>query len=91
MVGYLPTGCGFLSQALGHSGQFRAKNLKNSHHFAIFDVIFESLRVHSPRLAALAVIPARPRRMNSSRNPERQTGFRVKHGMTLDTPLLAAG
>jgi hypothetical protein len=29
--------------------------------------------------------------INSSRNPEKWTGFRVKHGMTFDTSLLAAG
>ena len=51
----------------------------------------ESLRVLSPRLATCAVIPARLRRINSSRNPDKRTGFRVKHGMTFDNPLLAAG
>ena len=48
----------------------------------------ESLRVHSPRLAAFVVIPAEAVRL---RRTGKWTGFRVKHGMTFDTPLLAAG
>jgi hypothetical protein len=33
----------------------------------------------------------RIRHTGESRYPENPTGFRVKHGMTFDTPLLAAG
>jgi hypothetical protein len=44
----------------------------------------ESLWVHSPRLAAKPSF-------RESRDPEIKTGYRIKSGMTNNTPLLAAG
>jgi len=60
----------------------------------------EFFRVHSPRLAAAAVIPAphqvRDKLQPESREPDwipriKYGAGSVKHGMTFDTPLLAAG